>query len=114
MTNFVLVPPHDYVEELLRLVPRFAESVEYKSLDHEDRATAGLVFSAFARFMEASAADLCVTDECRNAIERFASTNDSAIHNLLVTEVFESFNRPETSANLRLPNSRLLYERWMG
>lgn len=111
-SDFVLVPPFDYVAELLRLVPDFESSREYRSLDTEDRTVAGLAFSAFAKFMESSS-DQSIIDECRNAIECFASMNDPEAENLLITEVFEAFRHPENSFNLLLPVSRALYNRWI-
>src|SRR5207247_3671433 len=76
MTNFVLVPFPNYIRELLRLVPSFAASLEYKNLDQTDRTITGVVFSTFARFMEASYGDRQVIDECVSAIEHFVTMND--------------------------------------
>lgn len=112
MNGFLLVPPRDYVAELLRVAPRFATSREYQSLDQQDRGCAGLVFAAFARFCEASFRERQAIDECRSAIEHFASLDDCEAHNLLVTEVFEGFRQPEMSAGYLLPSSRALYDRW--
>jgi hypothetical protein len=114
MTNFTLVPPANYVAELLRLAPTFAASTEFVSLDAHDRTCAGLVFSAFARFMEGSGGNQRAMQECRKAIEHFASSNDSEVHNLLATEVFEGFRKPQTTKTQLLPKSRELYDRWIG
>jgi hypothetical protein len=114
MINFTLVPPTNYVAELLNLVPAFRSSVEFGSLDEHERANAGLVFSAFAKFMEASVGNELAMQESRNAIEHFASRNDPEVHNLLVTEVFESFREPQTTKNLLLAKSRQLYDQWIG
>ena len=114
MNGFLLIPPRDYVGELLAMVPRFAESEEYKSLDGTDRTLAGLVFSAFARFLERSFANQVIINECRKASEHFAEANDSNAHNLLVTEVFEGFRNPDVARKLLLPASRALYDRWIG
>jgi hypothetical protein len=114
MTNFILVPPTNYVAELLRLAPTFAASTEFVSLDAHEGTYAGLVFSAFARFMEGCGGNQPAMQECRNAIEHFASSNDSEAHNLLITEVFEAFDEPETTKTQLLPKSRELYDRWIG
>jgi hypothetical protein len=114
MSDFFVVPPRDYVAELLQVAPRFAASAEYHSLDRQERTCAGLVFAAFARFFEASFADRLAIEECSNAIEHFASMNDAESHNLLVTEVFEGFRHTEISVRLLLPLSRSLYKRWVG
>jgi len=114
MSNFVLLPPRDYVAELLRVAPHFAASAEYQSLECQDRACAGLVFAALARFFEASFAGRLAVEECSNAIEHFASMNDAEAHNLLVTEVFDGFQNAEISVGLLLPFSRALYDCWIG
>jgi hypothetical protein len=114
MSNFTLVPPADYVAELLKLAPSFAASTEFASLHAQDRTCAGLVFSAFSRFMEGSYGSQVAMQECSNAIEHFACTNDAEVLNLLVTEVFEGFRQPQTTKNQLLPTSRQLYERWIG
>jgi hypothetical protein len=113
MGNFVRLPPRDYISELLQRAPRFAASAQYRSLSSDDRAVAGLVFSAFARFVEASLTDETVRDECARAIEEFAASDDHEAHNLLVVEVFEAFRTPEVSTRRLLPASRALYERWL-
>jgi hypothetical protein len=114
MSGFVVVPPHDYAAELLRVATRFGASTEYQSLHAQERACAGLVFAAFARFFEASFADRQAIEECSSVIEHFASMNDAEAHNLIVTEVFEGFRHPKQSVRLLLPLSRALYERWIG
>jgi hypothetical protein len=114
MSDFILARTPNYVAELLHAAPTFARSSEYESLDQQDRVTPGLVFSAFAKFMEASLGNQPVLQECRNAIECFASMNDAEAHNLLVTEVFETFRRPQVTKNLLLPVSKALYDRWIG
>jgi len=114
MSGFVVVPPRDYVTELLRVAGRFAASEQYQSLDVEERACAGLVFAAFARFFEASFADPQAVEECSSAIEHFVSVNDPEAHNLIVTEVFEGFRQPELSVGVLQPLSRALYHRWIG
>jgi len=112
--GFIIVPPRDYVRELLRLAPRFAASEEFQSLDEEDRRCAGLVFAAFAKFFEACFADKDTVEECREAIEHFARSDDPEAHDLLITGVFEAFRFPRRSASLLLPVSRALYRRWIG
>jgi hypothetical protein len=114
MSGFIVVPPRDYVAELLRVAGRFSASVEYQSLDAQERRCAGLVFAAFSRFCEASLADRQAADECSTAIEHFASMSDVQAQNIIVTEVFEGFRHPERSVGLLLPLSRALYERWIG
>jgi hypothetical protein len=114
MTNFTIIPPMDYEGELLRRVPRFALSAQYRALRDEDRKYPGLVFAAFARFMETSIADNAAVEECRQAIEWFASKDDPEAHNYIITEVFETFRQPEISRELLLPQSRALYDRWIG
>jgi len=114
MSDFVLLPSKDYVAELLWLVPSFAASSKYRSLDQEDRLIAGLVFSAFSRFFEASYSNRVVADECIHAIEEFATNDDVDAHNLLITEVFEGLRHPEIAIDLLLPNSRALYDKWIG
>jgi hypothetical protein len=113
MINYVIVPQPDYIGELLRAAPRFAASHEFHSLSAEDRACTGLVFAAFSRFCEASIADRQAADECSNALEHFASMNDSEAHNYIITEVYEGFHHPELSVCLLLPLSRALYDRWI-
>lgn len=113
MSNFILIPPPNYVTQLLSLAPSFGTSRDYQSLDVKDRVCPGLVFSAFASFMEASLDNPPVLAECCNAIEQFSSSNDSELHNLLVTEVFEAFRQPEISKNVLLPKSRGLYDLWI-
>src|SRR6266446_2085087 len=112
MSNFILLPSRDYAADLLRLAPHFSTSNEYRSLGDKERALAGVVFAAFTRFMEDSLGNQAILDEWANAIEHFASSNDPEAHNLLVTEVFENFQRPDISVNL-LPTSRALYDRWI-
>lgn len=114
MTNFILVEPVDHVAELLRLVPSFALSREHRSLDDEDRRSAGLVFAAFAKFMEESLGNKSVLEECIRAIEVFATGSDRDAHNLLVTEVFGSFCAPKVSREVLLADSRALYDQWIG
>jgi hypothetical protein len=114
MNNFTLVPTPNYVGELLRLAPGFAASREYQSLDEVDRTITGLVFSTFAKFMEASFGNQQVIAECVGAIEHFAAINDHEAQNYIITEVFEAFRKPELSKNLLLPKSRRLYDRWIG
>ena len=113
MSNFVVVPPYDYIAELLRLAPAFEVSPEFRSLASDERASASLVFSAFAKFFESSFADESAINQCKNTMESFAARNDLQGHNLLVTEVFEGFRYPDLSANLLLPISRALYDRWI-
>lgn len=113
MSGFLVVPPRDYAAELLRIASRFAASKEYESLDAEERARAGLVFAAFARFLEASFSDSQAVEECSSAIEHFASMNDPDAHNLVVTEVFEGFRQPELSVGALQPLSRTLYDYWI-
>jgi hypothetical protein len=96
------------------MVPSFAESREYQILDDTERPITGVVFSTFAKFMEASYANRAVIEECVRAIEHFASMNDPEAENYLVTEVFEAFRQPEVSKNLLLPMSKALYQRWIG
>jgi hypothetical protein len=114
MVNFIIVPPRDYVAELLRMAPRFEASEHYQSLSHDDRSVAGLVFSCFARFFEDSSGDRDALNEALNAIEQFASGSDSHAHNLLITEIYESFRTPTASSALLLPRARELYRRWIG
>src|SRR5438132_12928620 len=114
MTDFVLVPSPDYAAELLRLVPSFAASREFEILDDTERAITGVVFSTFAKFMEASYGRQSFIEECASAIEHFASINDPEAENYIVTEVFEVFRRPDVSKNLLLPMSKALYARWIG
>jgi len=114
MVNFVRIPPADHIGELLRLAPRFAASQRFASLDAEDRRSPYIVFGAFCHFMEESLEEPLVLDECRQAIEWFASRDDDAEgQNLVVTEVFETFDPPETLTKLLLPKSRALYYRWL-
>ena len=108
-----MVPPPDYITELLRLIPSFGKSSQFLSLDVEDAGNPNLVFSAFAKFMETSLTDRRATNECVLAIEHCMSTNDQRLHNLIVTEVFEGFRRPGVSSNLLLPKARALYDQWM-
>lgn len=113
MVDFILIPPADHIGELLRRAPSFAASPEYEKLDDEDRVSANLVFAAFAKFMEASFGKQAVVDECAKAIESLASGSDRDAHDLLVSDVFESFWHPEISKKLLLPKSRALYDRWI-
>jgi hypothetical protein len=114
MSNFILIPPPDYVGNLLSLVPDFGESAEFQSLDDQERLSPSLVFSAFAKFMEVSFSNPIIIEKCANAIEHFATTNDSEAHNLLVTEVFEAFRQPLISKPLLQSKSRELYDKWIG
>src|SRR5262245_2591955 len=113
MVNFVRIPPADHIGELLRLAPRFAASQRFTSLDAEDRRSPYIVFSAFCHFMEETLEEPLVLDECRQAIEWFASGTDPDAHDLVTTEVFETFDPPETLTKLLLPKSRALYYRWL-
>jgi hypothetical protein len=113
MVDFQLVHPRDYVAELLRMAPRFAASEHYQSLDHGDRLVAGLVFARFARFFEDSFEDRDAVNESLKAIEHFASETDPEAHNLLVTEVYETFRKPAESSARLLQRARELYRCWI-
>jgi hypothetical protein len=114
MVNLIRIPPADHIGELLRLAPRFAESLRFTSMDAEDRRSPYIVFGAFCHFMEDSLEEPLVLDECRLAIEWFASRDDDAEgQNLVITEIFETFDPPETLKNLLHANSRALYYRWL-
>jgi hypothetical protein len=113
MSGFTLIPPPNYVAELLSLAPSFGASEEYQSLDPEDRINPSTAFSAFAKFMESSFGNQSIIEECRIAIEHFAAATDAEAHNLLVTEIFEAFRLPDLSRNALLPLSRALYDGWM-
>lgn len=107
-------PKPNYVAQLLMLVPSFSSSNEFVTLSDDERASPGLVFSAFAKFIEASLGDQSLVVQCANAIEHLARMQDDDLDNLLVTEVFESFCHPTECRKLLLPNSGNLYDKWLG
>jgi hypothetical protein len=113
MVDFVLIPPRDFVSELLREAPSFSTSREFARLTENDRATRGLVFAAFAQFIEASIHTPAILSECVAALEHFALLGDPGADNLLVTEVFESIHDVEWFVPQLLPTSRKLFDRWM-
>lgn len=125
MVNFVLKPDNsDIIESSLRqCAPEFFDSDEYKSLVGLDPKLAqlpGLLCGRFTSFLcrllEEKMAD-SDTQVYFDLIESWVRSDDSAVLNYVITEVFE---------NVRLPNlgdsyfksrlgmrAREFYEEWM-
>ena len=112
---------------LLRVMPAFGQSQEFKQLDGPLRKVPGLVAGALKDYLirlqefetrgNADAEALNALENVYRAIEELASNPDPGVQNLLVTEIFEHLWCPEPTLAVikqRLkPKSSALYSRWV-
>lgn len=129
--NFVRVPSaYGTVPRAIgRIVPEFLASREFGVLDSADRETPGLVCAAFAKYVARKHRELPPgrlssrsgeneLARCYLAIESLAASEELAIKNLVVVEIFENVQcEGETFVSHMIerlgPASRALYELWM-
>lgn len=125
MVNFILKPDNSGIIEssLRQCAPEFFDSDEYKSLvglDPKLTQLPGLLCgrftSFFCRLLEEKKVD-SETQAYFDLVESWVRSDDSAVLNYVITEVFENVRLPGLGVSYfksRLgPRARELYEEWM-
>jgi hypothetical protein len=125
------IVPRDYdkvLEIVLQEVPSFGESLEFAQLSDYEREIPGVVCAAFTKFLQhyqteatnraLSTRETKILSDCYRLIERFSSSADPEVVNLVVVEIFENLNcerqlLQQIKSKLG-PKSKELYERWIG
>ena len=107
---------------LTRQVPAFANSLEYALLSETERRLPGVVCAAFTKFLAhiqtkepRTPQDDKTLGASYGVIESLASSANTEVVNVLVTEVFENLD-DEVSGLVRTglgPKARELYDRWI-
>jgi hypothetical protein len=126
MTDFVILDReyNHVIEMILAAVPEFPDSPEYTALDEELRHLPGLVVAALTRFLERlelqrarEAQDVATKKtltEIYALVERFATSPDPEVVNVIETEMFWNLGdeaEPLVLAHL-LPKARDLHDAW--
>jgi len=125
MVNFILKPDNSGIIEssLRQCAPEFFDSDEFKSLaalDPKLTQLPGLLCGRFIKFFCRLLEERQVDSETQvyfDLIESWVRSNDSAVLNYVITEVFENVRLPRLGdpyfkSHLG-PLARALYEEWM-
>ena len=120
MVDYILLPSNnaEVPSFLLAQVPALRQSSAFARLSETSRCLPGVVCATFARYIAELAANVHEREHLSSVmqvVERLATSNESEIQNLVVTEILENMedNVLRTLAPLMGTNCKALYERYV-
>jgi len=129
MSNFTIQPSQyeNIPAFVLAEVDGLSGSAPYGRLSDDDRHVAGLVCAALTKYMvdlqeraingTLGGKESKALDDAYHVVESLASSQETRIQNVVVTEVFENIRTSERVLRVIIsrlgPNARRLHDRWV-